>query len=185
MKEQDLDLLFEEFQGKFDVFEPKEGHIERFQQKLPKEKKSVKTIGLNPWIISAISVAATLLIAFGIFKFTGSTEKPEGLASVSNEMSQTQQYFAMTIANELSKIEDERSPETQKLIEDALERMSTLEADYKKLEVDLQISSGDKRVIAAMIQNFQTRIQLLQDVMDQINQVKSLKDISNETNSTI
>ncbi|WP_228851883.1 hypothetical protein [Aegicerativicinus sediminis] len=185
MKEQDIEALFEELQGQFDIDEPRDGHFERFQKKLDSEKKSGKIIQLNTWVTSAIAVAATLLIAFGIFKFNAVNEKPAGLASVSTEMSQTQQYFAMTIQNELAKIEGERSPETQQLVDDAIKRITTLEADYEKLEVDLQISGGDKRVIAAMIQNFQTRIQLLQDVMDQINQVKTYKDISNETNSTI
>jgi len=185
MQEQNIESLFEELQGQFDVFEPKKDHFERFEKKLNAEQKSVKVIRWTPWISSALAVAATLLIVFGIFQFNKPEEQSTGLASVSSEMSQTQQYFAMTIQNELTKIEGERSPETQKLIEDAINRITILEKDYKKLEVDLQISGGDKRVIAAMIQNFQTRIQLLQDVMDQINQVKSLKDISNETNSTI
>lgn len=185
MKEQHIEHLFEELQGQFDVFEPAEGHVERFQRKLNFEQKSGKIIRLNSWLISGIAVAATLLIAFGIFKFYTVEEQPVGLAAVSSEMSQTQQYFAMTIQNELAKIEGERSPETQQLVDDAIKRITTLEAEYEKLEVDLQISGGDQRVIAAMIQNFQTRIQLLQDVMEQINKVKTLKDSSNETNSTI
>jgi hypothetical protein len=85
----------------------------------------------------------------------------------------------------LKKITDESSPETQSLINDALKQMKILENDYESLKKDLTESNDDNRVIYAMISNFQKRIDLLKNTLEQINTVKQLKNISNENESTI
>ena len=59
-------------------------------------------------------------------------------------------------------------------------QLKTLEADYEKLKTDLGKSGNDKRVIYAMINNFQTRIDILQNVLSGIEQIKELKTQNDE-----
>ena len=61
--------------------------------------------------------------------------------------------------------------------------MQTLEKEYDKLKKDLLKSGKDKRVIFAMINNFQQRIDLLKQVLEQTQRINELKIYKNETNT--
>ena len=100
-------------------------------------------------------------------------------------MSKTQNFFTSTISEELLKLNEERSPDTEVLINDAMNQMKILEKEYESLKIDLTNSGDDKRVIYAMISNFQTRIDLLKSVMETIENVKQLKKNNNENSITI
>ncbi len=82
---------------------------------------------------------------------------------------------------QVKQLESESSPETKKIIEDTMSQLTKLEADYKQLENDLMNGGDGKLILSAMIQNFQTRIDLLQDVIDQIETIKNLKIIKMKT----
>ena len=65
------------------------------------------------------------------------------LAAVSPEMAKTQDFFTKAIEEELYNINEARTPETQKLVEDALIQLEILEKDYKQLTEDLATSGED------------------------------------------
>ena len=78
-------------------------------------------------------------------------------------------------------MKDLENEDHKALIEDTMNRLNALEAEYDKLKVDLMESGNDKRVIAAMINNFQARIELLQQVNQTIEEINTLKANRNET----
>jgi hypothetical protein len=185
MSNDSLDKLFEQFKNDFDLEEPQENHHDRFLNKLNNYQKSFKR---KPKSISwkpILSIAASILLLLTITIGYQNSDDSRDLASVSPEMAETQDFFTSTIEVELKKITDESSPETQSLINDALKQMKILENDYESLKKDLTESNDDNRVIYAMISNFQKRIDLLKNTLEQINTVKQLKNISNENESTI
>lgn len=49
-------------------------------------------------------------------------------------MEETQDFFSAAIANELFEINERRTPENKKLIDDALNQLNILETDYTKLK---------------------------------------------------
>lgn len=100
-------------------------------------------------------------------------------------MAQTQSFFTNAIAEELEKLETETAPEAEKLINDAMAQMDILDQEYEKLKLKLSESGEDKRVIHAMISNFQNRIDVLQNVLQQIEEVKQLKNETYENSTTI
>jgi hypothetical protein len=69
------------------------------------------------------------------------------------------------------------------MIADALRQLETLEKDYLKLEADLVAGGNSKFILSAMIQNFQTRIDLLQEVMNRVEEIKQFKNESHESNT--
>lgn len=158
--------------------EPRAGHQLRFMQKLQDQnQKPVKQLLF--W--KPIAIAASFLIIIGLgFPFIDNNNEAD-LASISPELAETQRFFTTTINNELSNLKKEDAPEAQKLIQDALLQMEILEKDYEKLKKDLTKSGNDKRVIYAMISNFQSRIDLLEDVLQQIETIKELKLDTHET----
>ncbi len=188
MSKTTIDQLFKRLENDFDVEEPSINHDKRFQKKL-NENGALQLVKvgkqrrrlLKPLIGVAASFA--LLITF----FIGSQQNQEinDLASVSPKMAETQDFFAVTIAEELSKIEKESSLETKVLIEDTMQRMQALETEYESLKNDLALSGDDNRVIYAMISNFQNRIDLLKNALKQINTIKQFKNLNDETSTTI
>ena len=129
----------------------------------------------------ALSIAALIAVIFVVGSlFLNEDVTAAELASVSPEMEQTQSFFTSTINNELQTLKSFESPETEILVQDALEQLENLENKYEILKLDLVESGNDKRVIYAMIKNFQNRIDLLEQVISTIEEVKKLKTLKNE-----
>ena len=96
-------------------------------------------------------------------------------------MEQTESFFVSTINAELRTLKSFESPETEALVKDALSQITILETQYEALKTDLVNSGNDQRVIHAMINNFQSRIDLLEQVIETIEQIKTLKANRDET----
>ncbi|MCB0446652.1 MAG: hypothetical protein KDD03_03910 [Gelidibacter sp.] len=180
MKKDNLEQLFESLKNEFDVEIPNLGHQDRFLSKLNDNHSKVAHVStkhLKLWK-PLTAVAAMLLVCFSLFTVINAQPEIKDLASVSPELSKTQDFFTSTIESELNKLNQERSPETKALIDDAMKQMKILEDDYEKLKKDLTESGDDKRVIYAMISNFQNRINVLQTVLEHIEDIKKLKQIT-------
>lgn len=175
MKDQ-LEHTFKKFENDFDIEEPSIGHFERFEAKLQKKPNRTKVFKL----ISSLAVAASVILFVGIWIGNQNAQKGMQLASVSTEMKETQSYFTSVIQKELQVIEIERNTDTEKLISDGLNQLKKLELQYDKLTLELKESNEDKRIIYAMISNFQQRIEVLQSLLQQIEDVKQLKTQGNE-----
>ena len=185
MKNNDpLEKLFESLD--FDIAEPNEGHEERFFDKLNNSKENHSSQNsLNWWyLLSGIAAVLILALLLGgpLLNNNLNTTNPD-LASVSPEMKQTQEFYTGLISKELISLKENKSPETAKIIDDAILQLDKLEREYKDLRNDLDASGKDNRVIHAMIQNFQQRIDLLNNTLNQIEQIKELKKDNYEINT--
>jgi len=180
MKKDNLNNIFENLRDEFDVEVPNLGHQERFLSKLKQENlKSISSFSHSFKLWKPLMVvAAMLLFCFSLIAILNTNSEQKELASVSPEMSKTQDFFTSTISNELNKLSKERTPNTEALINDAMHQLRILENDYKSLKKDLIESGDDKRVIHAMISNFQNRIDVLQNAMERIDDVNQLKQMT-------
>ncbi|TXE06516.1 hypothetical protein ES711_13465 [Gelidibacter salicanalis] len=172
MQNDSIEKLFKDLDPDFDFESPKEGHEQRFLKRLHNHPMTPTTRFKVYKFIAAI--AAVLVIGFGVFKVVKPQPKTNDLASVSEQMSQTQNFFTTTINSELNKIKTIRTPENDAMVSDALKQMDVLETNYKRLKKDLQESGNDQRVVYAMISNLQNRIDLLEDVLASIEKLKKL-----------
>lgn len=184
MENNRLEQHFKSLEGQFDIYAPAKGHQERFLEKLKQQDKALepKPKQTKKW---SLALAAILVIGLGLFTLLKPTETALDLAAVSPEMSKTQLFFTAAIEHELTLLNNARTPATESLINDALSQLSELEKQYHKLKLDLTKSGNDKRVIYAMISNFQMRIEVLQTVLNQINEVKQLNQQNNATKITL
>jgi len=182
MKKDKIDRLFENLKGSFNTNETPQGHHHRFLDKLNTEtKKEGKLIKFTFKKVLAIAAIVAIIVTVGSLFFTPEVVTAADLASVSPEMEQTQSFFTSAINRELETLNSFKSPETKMLVKDALKQMDVLENKYETLKADLVKSGSDKRVIYAMIQNFQNRINLLEQVINKIEEVKNLNIQKNET----
>lgn len=181
MKKDNIEQLFERLEGQLSVQEPNKDHKARFLEKLQSvpQTKEVPVRKFNWW--KPLAVAASIALIFMVTLTRNSQPEGRELAEVSPEMEQTQQFFTQTIEKELFEINKQATPETQAIVDDAIKRLKTLETDYDKLKNDLAASGQDKRVIYAMISNFQNRIDLLQQVLEHIDAIKKLNELRPST----
>lgn len=185
MEKENLENLFEKLQGSFDIEEPKEAHKQRFLGKLEESNKVVAIKHRNYWwkpLSIAASIAILCTIGIGLYNSEGTID--EQIAEISQEASNSHFYFANLIEEQVKLLESESTPETKKMVDDTMIQLRRLEIDYSALEKDLLNGGNSKMILSAMITNFQTRINLLQDVLNQIETVKNLK-IHNDENFTI
>lgn len=186
MDKDNIDKLFEGLKGEFDVAEPKIGHRERFLEKLNQNKgikplPQKRTVWWKPLSMAA-SIAFVCIIGLHVFNTTPSIK--EQVVKIAPEASNTEHYFVGLIEEQMQQLNDLKSPETAKLIDDTLAQLNKLETDYALLEKELVNGRDIKIILNAMIINFQTRIDLLKEVLTNVDTINNLKSFHNE-NRTI
>ena len=172
-----INELFSHFDGQWDTEHPDLGHQERFLNRLEGKKK--KRFPLK--IAGPVAAAIALFIGL-IFTFNPTAGNTAALNKMSPQAKEAQVYFSSIIEKELTKVEKENSPETKKIVQDALNHMQQLEADYDKLILELQEKGENKKILHAMITNLQVRIAFLEKVLAQIENIKKIKENHHENN---
>lgn len=171
MNKNTLDDLFKNLEDKFDTENPDLGHQERFFQKLNTQDLSLNKKKKNLWR-PFIGIAASIALVVTLFLFTSKEDNSADLASISPEMAKTETLFIASLSRELEKFNSEDMPEYQELIVDALFQLKVLEEDYNQLILGLKEQPKDKLILDAMILNFQSRINVLQDTKDNIEELQ-------------
>lgn len=182
MENDNLNTLFDNLKGTFDMEEPQEGHQQRFLEKLEASKGvvSIQKKKNSWWRPLSIAASVVILLGVGFNLFNTSPSIDQQVAEIAPEVSQTEFYFASLIEEQVKQLKNESTPETKKIIDDTMTQLQRLETNYKMLEQDLLNGGNSKLILSAMINNFQTRIDLLQDVLNQIENIKNLKNYNDE-----
>ena len=96
-------------------------------------------------------------------------------------MEEVQNYFVTTIYNNLKNIESSRNLETETIIEEALDQLEDLEEEYIIFLTELNIAENQSKIINAMIQNYQQRIKVLDNVLQEIETIKNNNLLNDES----
>lgn len=158
----------------FDFQEPHSGHLERFERKLNHPKK----INRTSW--KWLSVAASVVLVLGFWLGSNHQKKQIQLADVSPKMEEVENYFVSTIHQELKNVEKNRNLETETIIEEALDQLEELEDNYRLFILELNTDGNKRKIINSMIKNYQQRLQILENVLQQIEQIKNPNLLNNE-----
>jgi len=185
MEKENLEQLFDNLKGQFDIEDPKIGHENRFLDKL-NASKGVVAIDKNKkawWkpLSVAASIAVLCVVSIGLYQSESTVENQ--VAEISPEVSRTEFYFASLIEEQVNQLESKSTPETKKIIDDTMGQLQKLEQNYNQLEKDLIAGGNSKLILSAMITNFQTRIDLLEDVLEKIETIKKLKNYDDAKNT--
>lgn len=161
-------------ENNFDFQEPHSGHLERFERKLNHPKKINKT----SW--KWLSVAASVVLVLGFWLGSSHQKRIMDLADVSPKLEEVQDYFVNTINAELKTIEKNRNLETESIIEEALDHLEDLEDNYRMFILELNADGNKTKIINSMIRNYQQRLEILENVLQQIEQIKNPNLLNNE-----
>lgn len=181
MEKENIERVFDDLKGSFDIEEPRHGHEARFLQKLiaSKEDKNLRARknGLRKMLLIAASIAFLCAISVGLYESQPTLE--ERVAKISPEVSKTEFYFANLIEEQVQELENGSTPETRQIIDDTMVQLKSLEKSYARLEQDLLNGGNSQLILSAMIKNFQTRMDLLQEVLEKMEIIKNLKNYDN------
>ena len=183
---QDLRELFEKGRKK-EGFTMREGHENRFFERLEAEMPLQKKGNAMQWARIAASIA--IVLGLGSFLFfngnwasvdnavTGdgnaleSESKNISLGDLSPDLQKLESYYVANINLELASLEV--SEKNKDFVDDYMERLSSLSQEYNLLITELNEIGPNDQTIEALIQNFQLQLTLIQKLKTKLNQYKS------------
>lgn len=141
----------------------------------------------NSFIFLKIAASITLLVglAASIYFFNLNPIEPEiatkfdSLGSVSPELKKVENFYLASIQSEI--LELKQTPENKALLDGYLEKISELDNDYKLLTNELNTEGINEKTINALIDNLQLRLKLLYQLKEQLNNLKTVNELKNET----
>src|SRR6056297_1243660 len=181
----DIDKIIHENRSVFDSFEPDEGHFERFEQKLNqhhKSKSKTKTFTLG-YILKA-AVVALLVVISGLWVYEKTfdppaTKKGIALREISPEYREVEMYYTNLVNQKYNEINDFAFMDsTQK--EMLVNELNEMDSIYENLKKDLTMNPNDDRVINAMIQHYQLKVDVMNQILTQLHEVKNTEHKKSE-----
>ena len=166
--------------------EPHEGHFERFEAKLKTQQRK-KLISFNTvWKVAAAIVFVLLAVNQAVIYFSpdgqglihSNRNSEFSLASVSSEYKEVEFYYTNAIhvgLNEWNQLKNEGvvSKEEQDLMDNELKEFDNM---HKSLQTDLAASPNDERVINAMLEYYQSKLNIINMIVNKLQEVKQLKE---------
>ena len=158
-------------------------HRKRFKNKLQQlhTQKKKRYIGLK------MAATIVLLMSIGYFSVQKNTPvqteeiptfKITSLGSISPEMQKVEDYYLTAINYEIASLEV--TPENNIMLDNYLDKIGKLDADYKRLNNQLSEKGINEKIINSLITNLQLRLQILLQLKDQLTEIKTAKAIKNE-----
>lgn len=176
----DLDNIIQENRSEFDSFEPSDGHFERFEQKLKELNKKEKTFTIG-YILKA-AVVAILVILSGLWvydNFESRTNNGIALNEISPEYGEVEMYYTHLVNQKYSEINQcETLDSTQKGM--LMYELGEMDSIYSNLKNDLKTNPNDERVINAMIQHYQLKVEVMNQILQQLQQAQNINKQKSE-----
>jgi hypothetical protein len=158
---------------------PREGHETRFLQKL--ESRPVRRVNFRHALQIAASIAIILTSAVVLIKQNKSGSKIAE-QEIPASVIEADHYFATQVSQRYDEIQAfsfENSDEKIVL----LDEMKDLDTIHQKLMTDLEANPGDERVINALIRHYQIKLDVMDQIIYQLNQLKTETEKQDEKES--
>ncbi len=152
----------------FDEKEPLEGHFDRFRQRLETRKPAKK---VNLFMVAAAAAIAGLILtgtlgilynnpSFGRFNRTELS-----LSVLSPELKEVEDYYVSQINTKYNQIKSLKDSSTPELEKEVNKTINDMDLGYYLLKKDLSDSPKQERIVSAMIQQYQIRIDMLDQIL--------------------
>jgi hypothetical protein len=160
----------------FEDAEPSEGHLERFNRKLEK-RFQINTIkrSIVPYLLKAAVV--TLLITLSSlwtwdhFIRTGSTRMT--LGQVSPQYKEVENYYVHQVnlmEGEIVNVDLKNNPAQKTML---MKEIKSMDSTYVSLQKELKANPNDERIINAMIEHYQTKLEVMTYIVNQLKTIRN------------
>ncbi len=179
----ELERLILNNRHSFQDEEPLEGHLERFEARLQKASKPSRMIYLRMSLkVAAVVVFALLAVNQARIWFIPEKHETLSLGSISEEYREVEFYYTNSIQlgmTQWTKLKDEGfiSESEQQSMQKEQEEFDQM---YQKLLSDLNANPNDERVINAMLEYYQARMNVISIIINKLQEVKKQKHTSHD-----
>jgi len=152
----------------FDEKEPLEGHFDRFRKKMENRKPTRK---VNLFMVGAAAAIAGLILTgslsliYNNSALSNYNKNELSLSNISPELKEVESYYQSQINvryNQINTLKEKSSPEVKAEIN---KTFSDMDLGYYILKKDLSQSPKQERIVSAMIEQYQARIEMLDQIL--------------------
>jgi hypothetical protein len=167
----------------FEEAEPSNGHFERFNRKLEvRFRYNAPKRSIVPYLLRAAVV--TLLVTLSSlwtwdhFIRTGNSRMT--LGDVSPQYKEVENYYIHQVnlmESEIGTVEMKSNPEQKEML---MREMKTMDSTYISLQKELKANPNDERIINAMIEHYQTKVEVMSYIVNQLKEIRNENQNSND-----
>jgi len=161
----------------FDEKEPLEGHFDRFRKKMENRKPTRK---VNLFMVGAAAAIAGLILTgslsliYNNSALSNYNKNELSLSNISPELKEVESYYQSQINvryNQINTLKEKSSPEVKAEINKTFVDMDN---GYYSLKKDLSQSPKQERIVSAMIEQYQTRIEMLDHILRTLQSISKI-----------
>jgi hypothetical protein len=174
-------LILENLEGLNDR-EPADGHFGRFEAKLKKQSGRGKVSFRIVWRVAAAIVFIFLAVNQAVIYFSPKEGRITSLGSISPEYKEVEYYYTNSIDGALTQWKNFSengylSEDDKAMMEDELK---DFDKAYSILQKELKANPDDDRVINAMLEYYQNKLNVITLIIDKLKEVKTQKETKHE-----
>ncbi len=167
----------------FEDSEPSNGHFERFNRKLEMrfQAKVVKR-SIGPYLLRAavVTLLVTLSSLWTWDHFIRPGSSRMTLGDVSPQYKEVENYYIHQVnlmESEIGTVEITNSPEQKEML---MKEMKTMDSTYVSLQKELKANPNDERIINAMIEHYQTKVEVMSYIVNQLKAIRNENENSKD-----
>jgi hypothetical protein len=177
-----LEKLFKDQREAFDE-EPLEGHFQRFEEKLNRYH-SRKKAAIRTWpFLKIASLVIIVLLSANLFvHLLPLKEEKKKQMFANTEMNETALFYNARISSGLSQLQQMANQGIGSNLElvQVKKELNEMDLLYQDLQKEYSKNPKDERVINAMIEYYQTKLNIINTIKSDLENVKSIKNKNNE-----
>jgi len=165
----DLEEYMKEHRLLFDSDHPREGHENRFRQKM--ERQPARKINFRHALQIAASLAIIITSGLVIVTLNKSGDKM-AQKEIPAAVMEAEIYYTSQANDKYDQIREFSFDSSEEKVV-LLDELKDLDAYHQQLITDLVAHPNDDRVISALIRHYQIKLEIMDQIIIQLNQIKS------------
>lgn len=153
--------------------EPREGHFERFEQRLQKQKVNRRrSLIRNSMRVASVAVLLIMSALYVNDRFFNQIEED---IYINQEFLEAQFYYKTQINEGISTIKSIDGVLNDEQREQLVDEMSEADAFFEELQKDLETTPDDPRVIEAMLNHYKTKAMIINNIVNNLEKINQKK----------
>jgi hypothetical protein len=160
----------------FEDHEPSEGHFDRFSVKLEIRSNSrANKRSIVPYLLRA-AVVTLLVTLSSLWTWDHFIRKDSGrmtLGQVSPQYREVENYYLHQVnlmEGEIVNTDLHNNPEQKEML---VKEMKSMDSTYVSLQKELKANPNDERIINAMIEHYQTKLEVMTYIVSQLKTLRN------------
>jgi hypothetical protein len=154
----------------FEDAEPSDGHFERFNRKLEIRFQTVVKRSIVPYLLRAavVTLLVTLSSLWTWDHFIRPVNSKMTLGQVSPQYKEVENYYIHQVnmmEGEIVNVDLKNNPQQKEML---MKEMKSMDSVYVSLQKELKVNPNDERIITAMIEHYQTKVEVMTYIVNQL-----------------